>query len=139
MHCLVLLEASARRRSCSQVVSKLHQILKPFLLRRVKTDVETSLPGKMEVRGCCCRRALMQWIGHIALQPHTTLPPQSMCFLQQGCLCRPSILPQVILYASMTDKQRELNQQLRDKTLNVRHPAACTCDCPPLSMPLRAA
>jgi hypothetical protein len=36
-----------------QVVSKLHQILKPFLLRRVKTDVETSLPGKMEVRlGC---------------------------------------------------------------------------------------
>lgn len=33
-----------------QVVSKLHQILKPFLLRRVKTDVETSLPGKMEVR-----------------------------------------------------------------------------------------
>ena len=37
---------------CSQlqVVSKLHQILKPFLLRRVKTDVETSLPGKMEVR-----------------------------------------------------------------------------------------
>jgi hypothetical protein len=45
----------------SQVVSKLHQILKPFLLRRVKTDVETSLPGKMEVRGwlvkagCGCR------------------------------------------------------------------------------------
>jgi hypothetical protein len=32
-----------------QVVTKLHQILKPFLLRRVKTDVETSLPGKMEV------------------------------------------------------------------------------------------
>lgn len=36
-----------------QVVSKLHQILKPFLLRRVKTDVETSLPGKMEVRRQC--------------------------------------------------------------------------------------
>ena len=30
-----------------QVISKLHQILKPFLLRRVKTDVETSLPGKV--------------------------------------------------------------------------------------------
>jgi len=57
-----------------QVLTKLHQILKPFLLRRVKTDVETSLPGKMEV----------------------------------------------ILYAGMSDKQRELNQQLRDRTLNVR-------------------
>ncbi|PRW20842.1 ATP-dependent DNA helicase DDM1 isoform X1 [Chlorella sorokiniana] len=56
----------------NKVVSKLHQILKPFLLRRVKTDVETSLPGKMEV----------------------------------------------ILYAGMSDKQKELNQQLRDRTLN---------------------
>lgn len=56
----------------NKVVSKLHQILKPFLLRRVKTDVETSLPGKMEV----------------------------------------------ILYANMTDRQKELNQQLLDKTLN---------------------
>jgi hypothetical protein len=29
-------------------------------------------------------------------------------------------LAQVILYAGMSDKQRELNQQLRDRTLNVR-------------------
>ena len=58
----------------TKVVSKLHQILKPFLLRRVKTDVETSLPGKMEV----------------------------------------------ILYAGMSERQKELNQQLLDKTLNVR-------------------
>ena len=57
-----------------QVISKLHHILKPFLLRRVKTDVETSLPGKLEV----------------------------------------------VLYASMSDKQRTINQQLRDKTLGVR-------------------
>ena len=55
----------------NKVISKLHAILKPFLLRRVKTDVETSLPGKMEV----------------------------------------------IMYAQMTDKQREINQQLLDKTL----------------------
>jgi ATP-dependent DNA helicase len=33
----------------NSVISKLHSILKPFLLRRVKTDVETSLPGKLEV------------------------------------------------------------------------------------------
>jgi len=32
----------------SNIVSSLHQILKPFLLRRVKTDVETSLPKKRE-------------------------------------------------------------------------------------------
>ena len=55
----------------SKVISKLHAILKPFLLRRIKSDVETSLPGKMEI----------------------------------------------ILYANMSEKQREINQQLRDKTL----------------------
>jgi ATP-dependent DNA helicase len=33
----------------TNVITKLHGILKPFLLRRVKSDVETSLPGKMEV------------------------------------------------------------------------------------------
>lgn len=32
-----------------QVVDKLHSILKPFLLRRVKSDVENSLPGKKEL------------------------------------------------------------------------------------------
>ena len=32
----------------SHVVSKLHAILKPFLLRRVKADVEASLPKKRE-------------------------------------------------------------------------------------------
>lgn len=31
------------------MVTKLHSILKPFLLRRVKTDVESALPGKLEV------------------------------------------------------------------------------------------
>ncbi|KAG0626380.1 hypothetical protein M758_2G121300 [Ceratodon purpureus] len=32
-----------------QVVSKLHHILRPFLLRRLKTDVEKSLPKKKEI------------------------------------------------------------------------------------------
>jgi ATP-dependent DNA helicase len=31
------------------MVTKLHHILKPFLLRRVKSDVETSLPPKREI------------------------------------------------------------------------------------------
>ena len=30
-------------------MSKLHAILRPFLLRRLKADVETSLPAKAEV------------------------------------------------------------------------------------------
>lgn len=32
-----------------QVVQKLHLILKPFLLRRIKSDVEKSLPKKKEI------------------------------------------------------------------------------------------
>ena len=39
--------AIAERRS--QVVSKLHSILQPFVLRRVKADVEQKLPGKKEI------------------------------------------------------------------------------------------
>ena len=40
-----LLAAEQRNR----VVSKLHSILKPFLLRRIKADVEASLPAKVEM------------------------------------------------------------------------------------------
>lgn len=32
-----------------QVVAKLHAILRPFLLRRMKEDVEHSLPRKKEI------------------------------------------------------------------------------------------
>ena len=32
-----------------QVLTKLHAVLKPFLLRRIKSDVETSLPAKKEM------------------------------------------------------------------------------------------
>lgn len=34
---------------CMQVVAKLHAILRPFLLRRMKTDVELMLPRKKEI------------------------------------------------------------------------------------------
>lgn len=61
-----------------QVITKLHSILKPFLLRRVKNDVEHSLPGKKEL----------------------------------------------ILYAEMTQQQRDFNEELRQNTLNV---GAATC------------
>lgn len=32
-----------------QVVAKLHAILRPFILRRLKSDVELSLPRKKEI------------------------------------------------------------------------------------------
>ncbi|XP_021897483.1 ATP-dependent DNA helicase DDM1 isoform X2 [Carica papaya] len=40
-------EMEEKRRA--QVVAKLHAILRPFLLRRLKTDVEQMLPGKKEI------------------------------------------------------------------------------------------
>ena len=58
----------------AQVVQKLHKILKPFLLRRVKADVESNLPGKAEI----------------------------------------------ILYAGMSETQRRLNDDLLNRTINVR-------------------
>ncbi len=33
----------------NHVVTKLHSILRPFLLRRIKGDVEADLPGKQEI------------------------------------------------------------------------------------------
>ncbi len=56
------------------MVQKLHKILKPFLLRRVKADVESNLPGKAEI----------------------------------------------ILYAGMSETQRRLNDDLLNRTINVR-------------------
>lgn len=70
-----------------QVITKLHSILKPFLLRRVKSDVENSLPGKKEL----------------------------------------------ILYAEMTQQQRDFNEELRQNTLNV---SAARCDGPGISLAL---
>lgn len=67
---LSLFVAKQCRTPCS------HPNNRPFLLRRIKSDVETSLPAKTEL----------------------------------------------VLYAPMSEKQRELNDQLRDKTLMVRFP-----------------
>jgi SNF2-related domain len=58
----------------NRVVSKLHSILKPFVLRRIKADVEASLPAKLEL----------------------------------------------VLYANMADTQKKINEELLNKTLNVR-------------------
>lgn len=54
-----------------QVVAKLHTILRPFLLRRLKSDVEQKLPRKKEI----------------------------------------------IVYASMTEHQKSIQEHLVNKTL----------------------
>ena len=55
-------------------MSKLHNLLRPFLLRRLKSDVESSLPAKAEI----------------------------------------------VLYSHMSADQKRLNEQLCDRTVNVR-------------------
>jgi len=71
-----------------QVLSKLHVVLQPFLLRRIKSDVEASLPAKKEI----------------------------------------------ILYAHMTATQKNFNEELRKRTLDVRSllpsPLPYTCAKP---------
>lgn len=42
------IDVTASSSASQQIISKLHAILKPFLLRRVKRDVEKSLPPKKE-------------------------------------------------------------------------------------------
>lgn len=42
-------EAILAQEQQSKVVSKLHGLLRPFLLRRIKADVEGSLPPKQEI------------------------------------------------------------------------------------------
>ena len=39
----------AQRVHLCRTVSKLHDVLRPFVLRRIKADVEHSLPSKQEV------------------------------------------------------------------------------------------
>lgn len=43
-----------------QVLSKLHQILSPFLLRRLKTDVELKIPPKVEIHVYATMTALQE-------------------------------------------------------------------------------
>ena len=65
------------------MVSKLHNILKPFLLRRVKADVEQSLPAKQEIILC----APAPW-SHCA--PHVCGPVGTLVWLagaQPTCTC----------------------------------------------------
>lgn len=57
--CLAILNNSLQtdKGARDNVIKKLHTILRPFMLRRIKSDVEKDLPNKKEVR---MRRLLLQ-------------------------------------------------------------------------------
>lgn len=73
------------------VAARLHAVLKPFLLRRVKDDVEASLPGKMEIllyapMTDAQRRldALLRARGGVAKAHQAALEKRSAAALRQG-------------------------------------------------------
>jgi SNF2-related domain len=75
-----------------QVVTKLHSILKPFLLRRVKTDVESALPGKLELVLYAPMTPTQRRLNDQLLK--TTLQVPHMPVLQAGdAPCMPYSLP----------------------------------------------
>lgn len=55
----------------TRVVTKLHEILRPFLLRRIKKDVLVKMPPKREIVVYCGMSSLQ------VLRPHLTLNPNS--------------------------------------------------------------
>jgi hypothetical protein len=61
-------EKEAQRREL--VVKKLHSILKPFLLRRIKSDVETNLPRKKEIVLYASMSETQQTVGACAAMAH---------------------------------------------------------------------
>lgn len=83
----------------SKIVSKLQSILRPFMLRRIKTDVLTSLPQKKEA---------------------SKASASGYAYIKGGrpCLMLARFLSlQIVLYAPATKVQRQMIQGLRDRTL----------------------
>lgn len=55
------------------VVKRLHKVLRPFLLRRLKKDVESELPDKVE-KVIYTRMSSLQWKLYESVQKYKTLP-----------------------------------------------------------------
>ena len=85
-----------------RIVSKLHEIVRPFLLRRVKTDVALGVPPKCEVRR---RFRLHAWSG---------VP------LAWGFSRASRVLRQVVVFAGMSPAQVQLTEAIHAKKLRPR-------------------
>lgn len=55
------------------VVKRLHKVLRPFLLRRLKKDVESELPDKVE-RVIYTKMSGLQWVLYENVKKYKTLP-----------------------------------------------------------------
>lgn len=55
------------------VVKRLHKVLRPFLLRRLKKDVESELPDKVE-KVIYTKMSSLQWKLYESVQKYKTLP-----------------------------------------------------------------
>jgi SNF2 family DNA or RNA helicase len=45
----VLFESASNEEAQRQVIQQIHRLLRPFMLRRLKADVEKTLPTKKEI------------------------------------------------------------------------------------------
>ena len=76
-----------------RLITQLHKILRPFMLRRLKADVEKSLPKKTETLVFCEMMPIQVYMPSLPSLP-LFLPPVCMCI----CVCSslnppPSSLP----------------------------------------------
>lgn len=55
------------------VIKRLHKVLRPFLLRRLKKDVESELPDKVE-RVIYTKMSSLQWKLYESVKKYKTLP-----------------------------------------------------------------
>lgn len=76
-----------------QVVTKLHNILKPFMLRRVKSEVESCLPGKMEIVLYAPMTPLQQKLNQQLLDKSLHVRSQLWCDFVRGQVNRRADLP----------------------------------------------
>ena len=97
----------------NNVITKLHSLMKPFMLRRTKVRP----PGSLR----CCTASSSAWA---TLTPPSCVSPTPLLSLPQADvnIGLPGKM-EVVMYAAMTPHQKELNDKLLDRSLLVR-PAA---------------
>jgi SNF2 family DNA or RNA helicase len=66
------------------VIKRLHKVLRPFLLRRLKKDVESELPDKVE-RVIYTKMSALQWKLYESVKKYKTLPMDAG---GNGSVCR---------------------------------------------------
>lgn len=121
----------------NNMVSKLHEILKPFLLRRIKSDVEASLPAKQEIvlyapltdlqkeiQSKVMQKTLISEVSDMAKQNGSRMPLHGSC---PYFLVSDSLLISVCGAVAGVDIAK-LNNILMQLRKNCNHPDLLTCE-----------